>query len=46
MERSFEKPKMEVIKFEAEDIIVTSGGGCEGYCQLVGCSQIVYTTQC
>ena len=30
MKEKFEKPVMEKIKFEAEDIIVTSGEGCSG----------------
>ncbi len=28
VKKSFAKPNMEVIKFEADDIICTSGGGC------------------
>ena len=34
MREKFEKPAMEKIKFEAEDIIVTSGG-CSGHCNMV-----------
>jgi hypothetical protein len=29
----FEKPMMEVVRFEAEDIIVTSQGGCTYQCK-------------
>lgn len=35
MKDKFEKPMMQKINFEAEDIIVTSGGGCLGYCERV-----------
>ena len=34
MREKFEKPAMEKIKFEAEDIIVTSGG-CSGQCNMI-----------
>lgn len=30
----FEKPEMEKVMFEAEEVIVTSGG-CQGYCSVV-----------
>lgn len=33
--KKFEKPEMEKVTFEAEDVIVTSGGGCSGQCQSV-----------
>lgn len=41
MREKFEKPAMEKIKFEAEDIIVTSGGGCKPYCGMVCSSDCI-----
>ena len=32
--KKFERPEMEVIRFEAEDVIMTSGG-CSSECSLV-----------
>lgn len=34
MKKKFERPEMEVIRFEAEDVIMTSGG-CSSECGLV-----------
>lgn len=35
--KKFEKPEMEKVMFEAEDVIVTSGGPtCSGNCSDVG----------
>ena len=34
MKKKFERPEMEVIRFEAEDVIMTSGG-CSPDCGLV-----------
>ncbi len=32
MKARMEKPQMEMVEFEAEDIITSSGGGCSGDC--------------
>lgn len=34
MKKKFERPEMEVIRFEAEDVIVTSGG-CSPDCGVI-----------
>ena len=34
MKKKFERPEMEVIRFEAEDVIMTSGG-CSSDCGFV-----------
>ena len=33
----FEKPEMEVVEFDAEDVICTSSGSCDtDFCKIVG----------
>lgn len=32
MKARMDKPQMEMVMFEAEDIITSSGGGCSGDC--------------
>lgn len=47
--KKFEKPEMEKVMFEAEDVIVTSGG-CTGQCQhicsndcLMNCTSVCHS---
>jgi hypothetical protein len=37
VKKNFVKPDFEIIKFEAEDIICTSGGGCVWDCSDCQC---------
>ncbi len=37
--KKFEKPMMEIILLSTEDVIVTSGSGCEGTDCVLVCSQ-------
>ncbi len=50
MKESFKKPKMQMISFEAEDIIITSGGCtsdcdpvCENHCKSGICTGNCYS---
>lgn len=51
MKEMFEKPVMEMIEFDSEDIIITSGGClddecdfvCTNHCRTYSCSDVCYS---